>query len=246
MTRTVKLYAVRRNEILDKAQEFFYSKGYEQTSIKDIIDGVGIAKGTFYHYFSSKVHLLDALIERMLDHTMQMVEPIVEDTTLDGLQKFHLFFSTIENWKIDNRPFLKSLLQVFYHDDNVILRQKLKMASINVTTPPLTKIIQQGVEEGIFDTSYPDEVGEVIIIVGQSFAEKLAYFLLEDDNNRESAAIVECKIEVTNNSLERLLGAPDGSVNIFDFGRIRQWFEPDEDPPENTIKARLSVEAGLP
>ena len=55
MARTVKEPDVRRNEILDVAQQFFYTKGYEQTSVHDIIDQIGIAKGTFYHYFGSKV-----------------------------------------------------------------------------------------------------------------------------------------------------------------------------------------------
>jgi AcrR family transcriptional regulator len=44
---------VRRTEILDVAQSLFYRKGYEPTSVQDIITEIGIAKGTFYHYFSA-------------------------------------------------------------------------------------------------------------------------------------------------------------------------------------------------
>ena len=67
MPRIVKDPDVRRNEILDVAQKQFYQKGYEQTAIRDVIDEVGIAKGTFYYYFNSKLDLLDAMIERMFD-----------------------------------------------------------------------------------------------------------------------------------------------------------------------------------
>ena len=73
MARTVKEPDIRRNEILDVAQQFFYTKGYEQTSVQDIIDQVGIAKGTFYHYFGSKVELLDELIERMTDQVLSLI-----------------------------------------------------------------------------------------------------------------------------------------------------------------------------
>ena len=51
MARTVKAHAVRRNEILDVAQRLIYTKGYEQMTIQDILDGLQISKGAFYHYF---------------------------------------------------------------------------------------------------------------------------------------------------------------------------------------------------
>jgi AcrR family transcriptional regulator len=239
MARIVKAHDERRSEILDVAQELFYAKGYEKTSIRDIIDGVGIAKGTFYHYFSSKIQLLDELIERMLNQTIQMVEPIVEDANLDALGKFHHFFSTIENWKIENKAFLKSILQIFYNDDNAVLRHKLKAASIAATTPPLSKIIRQGIEEGIFDTCYPDDIGEIIIVIGQSLAEKLAFLLLAEDSNGDSLLTVEHKIAVSQYAMERVLGAPRDSVKIFDFDRLRQWFEPDELWEERTIDSQV-------
>ena len=62
MARGVKEAERRRNEILDAAQHLFYSKGYDEPSIQEIIDAVGIAKGTFYHHFESKQELLDHLI----------------------------------------------------------------------------------------------------------------------------------------------------------------------------------------
>jgi AcrR family transcriptional regulator len=235
MARIVKEHDERRSEILDVAQELFYTKGYEKTSIKDIIDGVGIAKGTFYHYFSSKIQLLDELVERMLVQTVQMVAPIVNDETLDALEKFHLFFSTIENWKIENKAFFKGILQVFYNDDNAILRQKLKAASIAASTPALGKIIRQGINEDIFDTRYSDNIGEIIIVIGQSLAENLAVLLLGEDNNGNPLLTIEHKIAVSQYAMERLLGAPVGSVNIFDLGRLRQWFEADEIVAERSM-----------
>jgi len=45
----------RVEEILDAAEALFTQKGYDATSIKDIIDAVGIARGTLYHHFSSKL-----------------------------------------------------------------------------------------------------------------------------------------------------------------------------------------------
>ncbi len=245
MVRVVKEHDERRSEILDVAQELFYSKGYKQTSVRDIIDGVGIAKGTFYYYFSSKIQLMDELVERMLDHTIEMIEPIVQDENLDALEKFHLFFSTIENWKIENKAFLKGLLQVFYNDDNAVLRHKLKTASITATAPPLSNIVRQGIEEGVFDTRYPEEIGEIVIVIGQSLSEKLAFLLLGDVGSGVSLLTIERKIAVSHYSIERLLGAPSGSVKLFDFGRLKQWFEPDEIPAERTMAVQAAAREAL-
>ena len=65
MARIVKAHDVRKKEILDTAYALIYSVGYEQTTIEAIIGEMGIAKGTFYHYFKSKLDLLDSLVERM-------------------------------------------------------------------------------------------------------------------------------------------------------------------------------------
>ena len=59
-----KTKAVRREEILDAAEELFVTKGYEQATTVDIMQKVGIAKGTLYYHFTSKEEILDALIER--------------------------------------------------------------------------------------------------------------------------------------------------------------------------------------
>src|SRR5438309_977263 len=63
MARTVKEeeYAIRRNQILDVAQGLIYTKGYEQMTIQDVLDGVQMSKGAFYHYFDSKRALLSDL-----------------------------------------------------------------------------------------------------------------------------------------------------------------------------------------
>ena len=66
MARQVKDYDDRYQEFLDVGERLFYTKGYDQTSIQEIIDAVGVAKGLFYYYFRAKGDLLDAIIERSL------------------------------------------------------------------------------------------------------------------------------------------------------------------------------------
>ncbi|MBM4625244.1 TetR family transcriptional regulator, partial [Micrococcus sp. JV4] len=64
--RTVKHPEERKNDILNAAEKLFSTKGYQQTTIIDILKAVGIAKGTFYYYFTSKEEVMDAIIDRII------------------------------------------------------------------------------------------------------------------------------------------------------------------------------------
>ncbi|MCB0185753.1 MAG: TetR/AcrR family transcriptional regulator, partial [Caldilineaceae bacterium] len=88
MARTVKDHDSRRREILDAAQAMFYQKGYEQTSVQDLLNAVGIAKGTFYHYFDSKQTLLKELTDRIVEETMVVIQQVVDQPELTAVEKF--------------------------------------------------------------------------------------------------------------------------------------------------------------
>mgnify|MGYP001210726055 CR=1 FL=1 len=124
MSRSVKLYDERRQEILETAQRLFYSHGYEATSIQSIIDQVGIAKGTFYHYFSSKTHLLDELVNYLVSTTIQQIEPLIYQPDLNALDKLHQFFFSLESWKLENKEFLLNILRAWYSDENIVFRTR--------------------------------------------------------------------------------------------------------------------------
>ena len=225
MGRTVKEHDERRSEILDTAQQFFYQKGYEQTSIQEIINAIGIAKGTFYHYFDSKLALLDELIERILDQTSQAVKPIVDDPNLDALEKFNQLIATVDSRKIEDKVFYLSILQIWYKDENILLRNKLEIASAKATASLLTTIIQQGAAEGVFTTDYPGEIGEIITLIGQSLSKEVAITILNAKDNGRLFSSIERKAVVHEHAIERLLGAPKDSVRLYDADRLRQWFE---------------------
>ena len=87
MARIVKEeeYAGKRNAILDVAQQLIYTRGYEQMTIQDMLDGLRISKGAFYHYFDSKQAVLEALVERLGEEVVQLLLPIVHDPELASL-----------------------------------------------------------------------------------------------------------------------------------------------------------------
>ncbi len=223
MTRIVKDPDVRRSEILAVAQRLFYLKGYEQTSIQDIITEIGIAKGTFYHYFSSKLDLLDAMIERMIEQTLQSLEPLVADDQLSALEKFERFFSDLADWKVENKAFFLDIMTIWYKDENAILRHKVKTTSVEKTMPLLAQIIEQGMAEGTFATEYPADIAEIVLQIGQSLSDTLAKIILNEAHNDDALAIIERKTIVYRSAIERILNAPTGSIKLFDLDQVKPW-----------------------
>jgi len=85
--RVIKEHDVRKNEILDMAEKLFRIKGYEKCTIMDIINEVGIAKGTFYYYFKSKEEVLDAVVLRYVDIIRNNAEEIILIENMNPVEK---------------------------------------------------------------------------------------------------------------------------------------------------------------
>ena len=224
MARIVKAHTARRNEILDVAQRFIYTKGYEQMTIQDILSDLQISKGAFYHYFDSKQALLEAIIERMQQEIEQILLPTVHDSQLSALEKLHRFFAAISSWKTARKDFLLALLQVWYRDDNAIVRQKLRATGATWLAPWLSTIIRQGVQEGVLTTSYPDRVGEVILALVMELGETIGRLLLSFKPEHDDLLRIEGTVAVYTDALERVLGAPKGSLQIIDSEILKAWF----------------------
>jgi len=241
MARIVKEeeYTARRNEILDAAVQLVYSKGYEKMTIQDILDHLHISKGAFYHYFDSKVAVLEAVVERM---ATQQAKPIllsiVEDPQLPALEKLHQYFYMSTTWKTSNRALLTELMQIWYSDENALARQKMLNMTVENLGPMFTKIIKQGVREGTFSTPYPEVASEVTINLIHDLAYASGQMLLSAEvKQSENLQQVEALYAAYCDVLERVLGAPKGSIQFMAAEALKIWFSSDD-----TLESETFVE----
>lgn len=226
MARTVKEEerTEKRNAILDAAQQLIYTKGYEQMTIQDILDALQTSKGAFYHYFDSKQDLVDALIERMIEEADRLIRPIAYDPQLSALEKIQRFFGTLNRWKTAQKELLMQILHAWYSDDNAVVRQKLLTQALKQTTSLLVVIIYQGIEEGVMALSYPDQVSEVLLNLSMGIGDTLGRLLLSKGPGRDNLLYAERLVAATNEALERILGAPAGSLHVTNPEILREWF----------------------
>jgi len=223
MTRTVKTHEVRRQEILDVARRHFADKGYENTSVRAIIEDIGIAKGTFYHYFPSKLAVIDALIDDILEASLGTLEPLVDDPDTPPLAKARALFDDMMRWKEENDPFFSSVWTRNPSEHNTLLRQKMSVAWSERLMPMATRMVQQGVDAGLYDTADPSEIGAIVWRFLNAMRD-VAYKLLrpeEIEADDEAAREKESERLITSwrtlrFCVERILGVEPGTVNLLE------------------------------
>jgi hypothetical protein len=94
-----------------------------------------------------------------------------------------------------------------------------------MTSHGLAKIIAQGVEEGVFATEFVQEIAEMVVALYKTFGESLADLLLNPDKYDKPIAIAQRKHTAVQSAIERVLGAPSGSLPIIDEDTLMAWFE---------------------
>lgn len=157
--RVVKDPKERRKEIMDMAAKLFISKGYEQTSINLIVEQLGIAKGTFYHYFKSKEEILEAILEDSLSKYADWIGSTVNGASMNAYEK--LMF-VLEKILSNNGP--GHLTKHVEDNKNARLHQVMDEKFYEKFYPIILGILKQGVQENIFHVSYPEEITEILLL----------------------------------------------------------------------------------
>jgi AcrR family transcriptional regulator len=152
-----------RKLILDTAQRLFLEKGYENTSIQDIINGLGgLSKGAVYHHFKSKEEIFDAVGEQFNAPVVEELKAVRDDRTLSGYGKLKKMFSislansdgdivyTVAPDMLDNPKLLA-----------LEMRQIITDTSPNYVQP----VVEQGIADGSVKTDYPQELAEVLLLL---------------------------------------------------------------------------------
>jgi AcrR family transcriptional regulator len=212
MTRETKDPTVRRNELIDIAITLFARRGYESTTVADIVKKAHVAQGTFYYYFKSKDEILDGILDRTIKEVEEGVKSIMAENT-DAVTKtmkfFDVFYSIFRG--------REKIYNYLHKESNALLHLRTETRVIPIILPPFVEIIQQGVEEGAFDTEYPHEAA--VSIIGSIDAQYRAAGVINDLQAIEKTLNETRIIRSICDTIERILGAESGTF----MARFQQW-----------------------
>ena len=199
--RVVKEAEERKEEILDAAEKLFAAKGFDNTSTGDILDAVGIARGTLYYHFKSKEEILDGVIGRITSRLIENAGEIVRKKELPVLERLT---KAILSLNVESEIGYEIMEQV-HRPQNALMHQKMQTTLLAGINPILTELVKEGIEQGICDTQYPESVVEMTILYANTAFDTLNIAGL-------SAEQRERKIDGFIYNMERLMGMEKGSL----------------------------------
>ncbi len=157
--RVTKVPEQRRQELIDTAERLFLEKGYEQTTVADIVRAIEVAQGTFYYYFSSKEEILEAIIEKDIAALEENVRQIMNREDANAALKLNDIVNSI----IDISASRKEIMDYLHEESNAVMHEKMERHTIERLVPLMTIVVAEGTRAGIFDVQYPTESVEFLL-----------------------------------------------------------------------------------
>lgn len=149
-----------KDEILNAAKELFLSRGYEETSVDDIMKLAGGAKGMFYRFFRSKEELMQALGDQMFFQNNPF-EAVRGRSDLTGLEKIREVLA-LDGFDQEREQINTQAVSIL--KDPRILASAVE-ANRRVLTPLWLELIEEGRRDGSIRTEYARELAELLPLV---------------------------------------------------------------------------------
>lgn len=184
----------RKQELLKIAYNMFLNKGYDNTSIDDIINEAKIAKGTYYYYFESKEATLEEVINMMINDEITSAKEIL-NMPISIPEKLVGIITSLRP-KINEEEIKNTLNK----KENVVMHEKINDRIIEEAIPLLEQVVTEGIACNIFDCNHIKERLRMLLIMSNELF----------DNNEINLNEVEVFIDTT----EKMLGAKQGALNF--------------------------------
>lgn len=188
---------IRKKELIKIAYNLFITKGYENTSVDEIISVAGIAKGTYYYHFESKEQMLEEVVNMMIDRCVERAKQIVEtDLKLEEKLVYTILALRVT-------PEEQSVQELIHEKENIILHKKTNDRIIEEAVPILTQIVIEAKEKGLFkvDDNIEERVKMTLILSNEMF---------------DHGEINERQIQVFIDTLEKIYGANPGTLSFIE------------------------------
>lgn len=187
----------KKDQILDIALGLFLEKGFDETSISDIQNSLGIARGTLYYHFPSKEAIMDGIINRIARQVEARAKAILDSPELSVTERLFALFSSMNIAEITGQA---AMLDYLHKPQNALLHEKSNHMLYESLSPYLAQILEQGQAEGLFTCAHSLYTAEMMLILGNTFLDEA------------KAEELPLRMAVLLHNVERMLGAKEGSL----------------------------------
>jgi AcrR family transcriptional regulator len=162
---------ITEKRILDTATKLFLEKGWEETTIQNIVDELGdLTRGAFYHHFKSKEDIIDAVLNQLAvdNDPFKKAKNI---SGLNGLEKLRMaFLLSFEN--IGQLEAVKTIPTIL---NNPKLIAKQLQDCIHLGAPDILTFIEEGVLDGSISVQYPKQTSETFMLLTNIWLSPIIY-----------------------------------------------------------------------
>lgn len=172
------------NIILNAAQKLFLEKGYENTSIQDIINELGgLSKGAIYHHFKSKEDILNAVGDKFNEIIIVDLKKVRDAQNISGYEKLKKMFEISLSTSTSDRDIMFTVAPNMMENPRLLVLQFQEI--FNVVAPKFIQpVIEQGVQDGSIQTEYPKELAETICLLANIWLNPMIEADIETLTNR--------------------------------------------------------------
>jgi AcrR family transcriptional regulator len=185
MVRVSKDPEIRRKEFIDAAAELFNEKGFDNTSVSDITNKVGLSHGSFFYYFKSKKEIMKEVIFDGLNEIRYSIRQIVDNKQMNAIDKFQ----TILKLSADVQDTHDEFVEYSHRESNVAMHREYTLKSREMLLPLFIEIIEQGVKEGTFNLDYPAETMVYLTYIFENMDDSIESSKTEEEYYRKMRAL---------------------------------------------------------
>ena len=211
MARVTKEADVRRDDLLDVALGLCVEVGFESMSVEQVTTKAGVAKGTFYHYFTSKQDLLAQLVARFGDELFEHLEREMTDASGDALERLLKLLRLSTTWKLERLDATLTYLPFLFTDENYTLRYRLYTVWFERLRPLVLSIVEQGVREGTLSVDDPAATTTVLLTLWVDGGNRLWESAI---GTADFAGSMLAGAKAISVAQERILGVQEGSLDL--------------------------------
>ncbi|WP_136442223.1 TetR/AcrR family transcriptional regulator [Pacificoceanicola onchidii] len=206
----------RRNQLLDCAQMLFFSKGFEDTTMQDILASAGVSKGGFYHHFKSKDELLEGILNRFVEQTQTALRPVLEQEYPTWLDLYHAYFDVLRAQMSDGARARLPLFVMMFQDRNAALQQRMSDAIYIANLEIFAEVLQRGVRSGDLDLPDAEVAAGLALKIGTTHQDWMRKALRSTDLSElvTTGQKIDISLQLQGIAIDRMLGLPDGNTCI--------------------------------